>query len=205
MSDKKLIVFVKNPEEGKVKTRLAKTVGDAEALNIYRILIAYTREQLMKVNAEKEISYSEHVIENDEWDNEVFSKTNQSGNGLGDRMRNAFQKGFQGQNFERIVLIGSDCAELTHEIIDQAFESLDNVDVVIGPALDGGYYLIGMRKYIPALFDEIDWSTSKVFDQTLTRIQDEQASYNILKQLRDVDDIEDWEKVRTKLSGSWSV
>lgn len=205
MSDKKLIVFVKNPEEGKVKTRLAKTVGDAEALNIYRILIAYTREQLMKINAEKEISYSEHVIENDEWDNEVFSKSNQSGTGLGDRMRNAFQKGFQGQNFERIVLIGSDCAELTHEIIDQAFESLDNVDVVIGPALDGGYYLIGMRKYIPALFDEIDWSTSKVFDQTLTRIQDEQASYNILKQLRDVDDIEDWEKVRTKLSGSWSV
>lgn len=202
LSANKLIVFVKNPQAGKVKTRLAKDIGNSEALNIYGLLVKYTKDLVKKLPVKKEVSYSDEIITDDEWENELFSKSKQEGEGLGARMKNAFRTGLEDQKFEKVILIGSDCAELTPEILEEAFMVLNKTDVVIGPALDGGYYLIGMSKFIPALFDGINWSTSQVLDQTIQRIRDNKVSFKKLSMLSDVDELEDWERVKSKLKKS---
>ncbi len=202
MSSSKLIVFVRNPIAGKVKTRLAKAVGDNEALNIYRMLLRHTKNHVLNVNADKEVSYSEKVEPEDEWAGSSFTKSIQKGQDLGERMKNAFRTGLTLEGFGKVVLIGSDCAELTDTILEEAFDILNNKDVVIGPAVDGGYYLIGMRKFFPEVFDKINWSTSRVFDQTIQRINKYGASYKTLELLRDVDELEDWERVRSELERS---
>lgn len=199
MPDNKLIIFVKNPVKGKVKTRLAKSVGDTRALEIYLKLIEYTRDQVVGVSGEKEISYSQEIVRQDEWDEDIFFKSKQEGDTLGERMKNAFFKGLIDQDFMKVVLIGSDCAELTTNMIGKSFEALDKTDVVIGPAEDGGYYLIGMRRFIPQLFEDINWSTSEVFKHTVEKVQENDASFSTLEILSDVDEIGDWDKVRQKL------
>ncbi|MDR9419835.1 TIGR04282 family arsenosugar biosynthesis glycosyltransferase [Gracilimonas sp.] len=200
MSDNKLIVFVKNPEQGKVKTRLAASIGDEEALSVYKKLLAHTAAIAQEVNCDREVWYSRFIPENDMWRDEHFNKKTQVGDNLGSRMSKAFEKTFQSEQYNKAIIIGSDCAELTAEIIQEAFNKLSSTDFVIGPAVDGGYYLLGMKTFRPKVFEEIEWSTGSVFESTVQKIKEMGASYAELEKLNDVDTIEDWKKVQRKES-----
>ena len=137
MEEQHLIIFVKNPVLGKVKTRLAAGIGEEKALEIYRQLLAITQTAAAKSSCMRHVFYSDE-IENDSWDDNKFNKHVQEGKTLGDRMNNAFEKVFA-LRARNAVIIGSDCPQITTEIIDQAFVNLKEKDVVIGPAKDGGY------------------------------------------------------------------
>ncbi|MDA9267776.1 TIGR04282 family arsenosugar biosynthesis glycosyltransferase [Salibacteraceae bacterium] len=186
----RLINFVKNPEIGRVKTRLAKTIGDEQALSIYQKLLLYTKEITKGLNADKSVYYSEHIDNNDLWDNMLFSKHLQRGDDLGERMQNAFADAFA-QGKERVIIIGSDCLELETYMIKEAFAVLENNDVVLGPAKDGGYYMIGMTAFLPTLFEDKNWSTDDLLMDTILDLKKMNAKYYLLKTLNDIDTIED--------------
>ncbi|MFT6716417.1 MAG: rSAM/selenodomain-associated transferase 1 [Saprospiraceae bacterium] len=187
--DNQLIIFAKNPVLGKVKTRLAATVGNQKALEIYKELLAYTCAICSKANANKFVFYSDFIDEQDLWNETKHKKKLQWGNDLGKRMANAFEETLN--NDSKAIIIGTDCKELTPEIINQAFGALEYVDVVLGPAVDGGYYLIGMKNLNMNLFNDISWSTSQVLDQTINKMNKEKLSYLLLKTLSDIDTEED--------------
>lgn len=195
-----LLVFQKNLELGKVKTRLAASVGDQKAFEIYLQLVKHTKNIIEPIEAEKQIWYSSLVDDNDIWDLENYGKFVQFGKDLGARMANSFNNAFSDPDSNQVVIIGSDCAELTTKIINDAFEKLKFHDFVLGPAKDGGYYLLGMKTYQSLLFENIEWSTSNVLQSTLTRINDLNKKYYLLVELNDVDTIEDWEKAKKYLT-----
>lgn len=188
--NKALIIFIKNPAEGKVKTRLAATLGDKAALHIYKKLLSYTNKIAAKVQADKYIFYSSHIDVNDEWNEEVFNKEIQSGYQLGERMCNAFKSVFT-KGCSRVAIIGSDCPDLTPALIEQAFNELDRSDIVIGPATDGGYYLLAGKKLYPSLFENITWSSGHVLTQTIAVCNNLNKSFHLLPVLSDVDRAED--------------
>jgi rSAM/selenodomain-associated transferase 1 len=185
-----LIIFYRNPELGKVKTRLAKTLGDEKALAIYLKLSSHTRAITENLAIDKVIYYSNFVDTEDAWPNTTFQKKLQNGNDLGEKMNNAFVEGFQ-SGYERVCIIGTDCLELSKDIIQQAFDQLVCYDVVIGPAKDGGYYLLGMKKPMPELFKNKAWSSDTVATDTIQNFKDLSLSYAQLAVLTDVDEEKD--------------
>ena len=185
-----LLVFTKNPELGKVKTRLAKTVGNATALKIYTFLLKRTRDIVVKVSADKAVYYSVKVRENDIWDASIFQKHQQVGEDLGIRMLHAFKNGFK-TGYEKVMVIGSDLYDLTAETIENAFIALENNEVVIGPAEDGGYYLLGMNSLEEKVFKNKEWGTETVRKDTLEDLKDKKVF--LLGELNDVDVFEDIE------------
>lgn len=187
--DRHLIIFIKNPVLGKVKTRLAAGIGDEKALEIYRQLLEITRKAALKVDCTRHVFYSDE-IENDEWDNDKFNKFVQEGSALGERMKNAFEQAFALGATEALI-IGSDCPQLTPEIINDAFYLLNENDLCVGPAKDGGYYLLGMKELHPYLFKNKEWSTDSVLEDTIVDLMEHRLSYGRLPQLSDVDTIYD--------------
>lgn len=181
-----LMVFVKNPEKGKVKTRLAKSVGDLEALLVYKKLLNYTVQVTSGVPFSRQVWYSSFIDYKDSIDPGVFEKRLQEGDDLGARMKKAFARAFD-EGFDRVLIIGSDCPGLTEEVILDAFNELDSYQVVIGPSEDGGYYLLGMRKFIPDLFADINWSTDTVYEKTVETVYNLGLSYSTLPVLNDID------------------
>ena len=190
MSKNLLIVFTRNPELGKVKTRLAKTVGNAIALKIYTFLLERTRDIAVQVSADKAIYYSVKVRENDIWDANIFQKHQQVGEDLGIRMLHAFKNGFKA-GYEKVMIIGSDLYDLTAETIENAFIALKDNEVVIGPAEDGGYYLLGMNSLEEKVFKNKNWGTETVRKNTLEELKDKKVF--LLGELNDVDVFEDIE------------
>jgi uncharacterized protein len=186
-----LIIFIKNPEKGKVKTRLAATVGDDKALAIYMALMEHTRRIALATEARRLLFYSQQVNYSDPWSNEDFQKALQADGDLGTKMKTAFAIAFQ--ESDKVLIIGSDCASLTPEIIADAFAKLNDNDFVIGPAMDGGYYLLGMRQFESTVFDNIAWSTESVFSDTVKIIERLGKTYALLPELSDIDVEEDWE------------
>ena len=185
-----LIIFTRNPILGKVKTRLAKTVGDKTALDIYTFLLKKTKEITLDSPCDKVVYYSEKLIKNDIWNCNSFRKEVQSGEDLGAKMKNSFYDAFE-NNYRKVVLIGSDIYDLESYHINEAFKKLDTNDVVMGPALDGGYYLIGLKKMHPKIFDNKKWGSSTVRKDTLKNL--EKVDVHLLPILNDVDVIEDIE------------
>ncbi len=181
-----LVIFIKNPQKGKVKTRLAETVGQEQALQIYHKLLHQTKSVADPLSVNKQVWYSRFVDENDMWSKDDFEKHLQEGENLGERMQDAFQKTFE-SGHQKVVIIGSDCASLTTEIVQDAFIELDHHDVVIGPALDGGYYLLGMLAMYADLFEDKSWSTSSVLQSTVKQIEKMNLSYHLLPTLNDID------------------
>jgi rSAM/selenodomain-associated transferase 1 len=179
-----LLIFTRNPELGKVKTRLAKDLGDQTALNIYKFLLDHTLAITSSLPVTKEVFYSDQIHDKDIWDAAVYQKKLQKGTGLGDRMKNAFEEGFK-NGYSNIIIIGSDMYDMTSEELMEAFRELDTKDFVIGPAEDGGYYLLGMRKLNSALFENKEWGTQTVFKDTLKGLDRENTS--ILEVKNDVD------------------
>jgi rSAM/selenodomain-associated transferase 1 len=184
-----LIIFVRNPELGKVKTRLAKSIGDENALEVYRQLLQRTFEVTKDLNCDKFVFYADRITNNDLWQNEIYHKRLQRGDDLGERMRNAFGQLFE-EGFKTATIIGSDCYELTAPILQGAIERLDQCDHVIGPSTDGGYYLLGMKGMNHQLFTNKNWSTDSVFDDTLNDIKASGSCYYLLPRLTDVDEEE---------------
>lgn len=193
-----LLVFIKNPQLGRVKTRLAESIGEEAALAVYLKLLHYTRTISEKVDAERFVYYADFIDWLDQWSENHFNKKLQTGENLGERMANAFQ--FVFPKSKKAIIIGSDCAELDESIIQKAYEALDHNDVVIGPAKDGGYYLLGMNRYFPELFQDISWSTTQVFPETVKRIEENGLSYALLDTLSDIDYENDWVRFKDKLS-----
>lgn len=185
-----LLVFTRNPVLGKCKTRLAATVGDEAALEIYKFLLQHTVDFTKNLAAVKQVYYSEEIWKDDIWDSTFYDKRLQSGQDLGVRMANAFQDGFA-SGFEKIIIIGSDMYNLNQDDIEDAFSGLEHSDYVIGGAHDGGYYLLGMKKFNPKIFQNKKWGTNTVFGDTLDDLDGEKI---YCKEIRnDVDVYEDIE------------
>ena len=195
-----LMVFAKNPDPGKVKTRLAKTIGEDKALAIYLKLLEHTYSIADKVFADKAVFYSDRVEEFDILDYYKFPKFLQKGNDLGERMDRAFGEAFA-QGYEKVVIIGSDCYELTSEIIEDAFKLLDEINVVLGPASDGGYYLLGMDRHYSHLFRDKKWSTPDVLLDTILDTKKLKLSYTLLPTLTDVDEEKDLGALKDEIAG----
>ena len=188
MSKNLIIIFTRNPELGEVKTRLAKTIGDKSALNIYKFLLEHTEKTIRNISSDKTVYYSVKIRDNDLWDSSIYQKHQQQGEDLGIRMDNAFKNGFNNK-YEKIIIIGSDLLDLRPEHIEKAFIKLDNHDIVIGPALDGGYYLLGLKKMYPQIFQDKDWGTASVRKNTLQNLKNENVF--LLEELNDIDTYDD--------------
>ena len=184
-----LIIFTKNPVYGKVKTRLAATIGKKKTLEIYTDLINHTFLITKNFAGDKIVFYSDEIISDDVWKN-GYSKQRQHGNDLGEKMKTAFDFIFKNKN-SKAIIIGTDCPELNEEIISKAFIQLDKHDIVIGPAADGGYYLLGMKKIQHQLFKNIEWSTDNVCKTTINLCKQNNLNYFLLPTLHDVDEEKD--------------
>jgi len=187
-------LFAKYWEPGRVKTRLAATLGNQLACELYEIFLFHLLDSVAAVSEYTTVVYSPRDREADfrtaitaNW---MFEP--QTEGDLGDRMRNFFAGQFSSdvsaEQKTKVVVIGADCPQLSVAEIQTAFDELDNHDVVIGPSTDGGYYLLGMQGGLAEVFDDIDWSTSKVLPQTTQRLDQQNKSYALLPAKTDVDD-----------------
>ena len=192
---KAIIIFVRNPELGKVKTRLAWEIGDEKTLEVYRELLQHTHDITCDLECDKFVYYADSITENDLWENSLYEKKLQEGDKLGDRMMLAFCDLFQ-EGYSKLVIIGSDCPELSTSNIDEAFERLEHNDVVIGPSSDGGYYLLGLKHLIPELFKNKNWSTNTVLADTIKNMVALKMECSFLPELSDIDTGEDLYRYR---------
>nr|WP_297787295.1 TIGR04282 family arsenosugar biosynthesis glycosyltransferase [uncultured Allomuricauda sp.] len=193
MSKNLLLILTRNPELGKCKTRLAAKVGDQAALDIYKFLLEKTVWFTKDLKVEKWVYYSREIWKNDIWDNNVYKKKLQIGKDLGERMMNAFKEGFQA-GFENIIVIGSDMFHLNQSELEEAFSKLEENDYVVGPAEDGGYYLLGMKSLNKELFQNKTWGTDSVLSATLSNIKDDKVA--LLDEKNDVDHYEDIKDIK---------
>lgn len=200
-SNNALIIFIKNPQLGKVKTRLAATVGNEKALEIYHILMQHTHVVISELLADKYLFYSDFVDKNDAWPNENFHKNlQQTGQDLGLKMASAFNHVFE-KKHRKALIIGSDCLELNQRIIEEAYEHLSSNEVVIGPASDGGYYLIGFNfERIQQITDNVfakiflnkQWSHEHVCQEAIDACLEMNLKHALLPTLTDVDEEKDY-------------
>lgn len=192
MSNKKLlIIFIKNEEKGKVKTRLAKTIGEDKALEVYQKLLDKTRLVTQELKGvDKVVYYSNHIADNDRWPIDQFDKAVQYPGSLGERMTQAFCSGFS-KGYKQICIIGSDCWDLDTVRLREAFDALDHHDFVAGAANDGGYYLLGMSYFLKELFKDKTFSTDSVYEEAITEIKKTRKPYKELSVLTDIDDEND--------------
>jgi len=187
-----IIIFAKNPVLGHCKTRLAAGIGEQNALDVYKILLAHTAAVTQELNKKKVVFYSQEILENDIWNPKIFDKQLQCKGDLGQKMLHAFHWGFE-KGYQNIVLIGSDLIDLKSTDIEEAFASLDKNKVVFGPATDGGYYLIGLSEKNSKLFQNIPWSTSAVLNMSLKNLSP--GSFHLLQPKNDIDQKEDLQNI----------
>jgi len=198
MSDQKLIVFLKAPRQGAVKTRLAETMGAVEACVAYQRLVKTLLSQLADLeNVELCFTPDDASSEIKPWARPTWRLTTQGSGELGCRLVQAFRRAFD-EGAKRVVIIGSDCPEIDVKDIQAAWTALLSHDVVLGPATDGGYWLIGLQAPHPELFTGIPWSTHEVLQQTLERTQTAGLKTCLLRELADVDTEADWHRFQTK-------
>lgn len=188
-----LLIFARNPEKGKVKTRLAATLGDEAALKIYEMLLQHTEKVTRDLDCDKIVYYSEDASEESVFKDFVYRKELQKGTDLGDRMKNAFSEGFT-EGYKKIIIIGTDLYDLQQKDLETAFSKLDTYDYVIGPAEDGGYYLMGMKQLNSALFSNKSWSTKNVLSESLRDLKDENVY--LLEEKNDIDVIDDLDGIQ---------
>ena len=195
MQNRCLIVFVKYPQPGQVKSRLANDFGNEFAADLYGAFILDILESAAKGDWQLHIHF--YPPEKETGIKKMFGNDHeyrpQRGADLGTRMKNAFEDCFS-EGFKSVVLIGSDLPDLPSKLIEDAFAALDNPkDAVIGPATDGGYYLIGFRydKFLPAVFEGLAWGTGSVFSETLNILQTRGYQTAIMPKWQDIDTRDD--------------
>jgi len=193
-TQRRVLVFIRAPELGRVKTRLGKKMEAATVLRLYRCFVEDIIETLTKGGHDMLVFYMPphkgSAIR--AWLGDTVLVRAQTGKTLGDRMRNAFLDVFAG-GVDQAVLMGSDLPDFDNRIIVEAFELLKERDLVIGPAKDGGYYLIGMRKnsFDNDVFSGIDWGTASVFRQTMQKIHAAGLNCHVLQSWQDIDTHDD--------------
>lgn len=195
--DHLLMVFAKRPVAGRVKTRLAEEVGEDRALEVYRLLLEHTRRTCLEVPVRRQIWFDGRPADAGRWTAPQFESRVQPEGDLGARMSHAFREA-SGEGDVRMVLIGSDCADLRADHLRGAFEALTRHDLVLGPSSDGGYYLVGARAWHPELFKGISWSTPEVLSRTLEKARGQGLSTHLLPELGDVDTAGDWWRARRR-------
>lgn len=191
MKTNALLIFTRNPELGKVKTRLAKTIGNEKALTVYKDLLLHTRNETQAIDCDKFVFYDSEIVDNDIWSGTSYQKKLQSNGDLGQRMHEAFKTLFE-MGYSNCIIVGSDLFDLKAIIIETAFKELLNYEVLIGPAEDGGYYLLGLKKDDYAIFQNKDWGTASVFKATMRDLENKKVG--ILDTLNDIDTFEDLER-----------
>jgi rSAM/selenodomain-associated transferase 1 len=192
MKEEALIIMAKNAIKGKVKTRLAEDLGEEETLHFYENLLSITQLITNDLKADKFIFYSDFIPDKDVYDSKNYQKQVQiDSNDLGDRMKAAFEYVFQ-LGYKSTIIIGTDCPYLTTSILDSGFTLLNQNDVVIGPALDGGFYLLGCKKMPSLNFNDIVWSTENVLNQLLSNLEKLDLKAHLLDALEDIDNVENW-------------
>ena len=190
MTKEAIIIFLKYPELGRSKTRLAASIGKENALKVYIELLNHTNLITKTLNVDKHLFYDKVSPNKMPWGEDIYATAYQKESDLGGRMQDAFQQLFD-KGYQRVVIIGSDCYELNQEVIEQAFSKLKKQDVVIGPATDGGYYLLGLTKLVDELFTNVAWSTEEVFNTTTKVLDDLRISYSTTPTLSDIDTVDD--------------
>jgi rSAM/selenodomain-associated transferase 1 len=197
-SPKRLIVFVRAPNPGTVKTRLAAEIGPTAALAAYLELVESLLSRLQGLpGVELHFTPAEERRGVEGWLREGWKASPQSPGDLGARMNSAFQTAFS-EGATHVVLIGSDCPEVSGDDVILAWRSLGSHDVVLGPAADGGYWLIGLGRPQPALFQSIPWSTPRVFGTTLANAIHAGLRVRLLRDLADIDTAQDWHAYRAR-------
>ncbi|MGB0581786.1 MAG: TIGR04282 family arsenosugar biosynthesis glycosyltransferase [Limisphaerales bacterium] len=186
-----LIIFVKAPRAGFVKTRLAATIGSETALETYETLVEIITTQLRSIeNVDLHFVPADARDEVSGWLQEGWTASPQADGDLGEKLKTAFQQAFD-RGFERVIIIGSDCPYVESSDIDEAEAQLEQHDVVLGPATDGGYWLIGLSNPAPTLFENINWSTETVFAETLAHAEQARLVVARIRELSDVDTVTD--------------
>jgi hypothetical protein len=194
LDDRCLLFFLKRPEKGKVKSRLARVIGDDSAVNLYKNLVTQMLLTLKRGTFPFYICFyprnSEKPIK--DWLGREHRYIPQNGKDLGERMKKGFMEAFA-NGFKRVLLIGSDIPDLPLEFLEEAFASLEEEDAVIGPAYDGGYYLIGFKDktFSAQVFEGMAWGTNTVFQDTMKVLKESRKRVHTLEPLRDIDTIED--------------
>jgi uncharacterized protein len=194
-SNERLIIFTRYPEPGKTKTRLISKLGAEGAAELQRDMTERTLRNAWPLKSLRQVSLevryeggNEMLIR--EWLGDHLTFRSQGAGDLGAKMKRAFHDAFQA-GAQRVVIIGADCPDLNSELMEVAFDALRRNDIVIGPANDGGYYLIGSRRYFPQPFDRIHWGSEKVLEQTLRRAREAGIQTELLIPLSDIDRPED--------------
>ena len=193
-------IFAKYWQPGAVKTRLGLSIGNAAAAELYRVFVETMLLRFQALDARLQLCFDpiERQAEFDQVAGATWQVIPQCDGDLGRRMHYFFDDAFR-NGAQRAVLIGSDTPNLPLGIVQQAMSALDNVDVVLGPSLDGGYYLIGLAHDIPSIFDDISWSTPHVWQQTVERLVDLRLPFVQLAPWYDVDEFDDLERLRNDL------
>ena len=189
-----LLIFTRNPELGKVKSRLAADVGEQAALNIYKFLLEHTHKVTRGLKVDKQVWYSNAIPKEDLWDEGNFAKrTQMETDDLGARMQVAFEQGFQ-KGYKHISIIGSDLYDISQTDLEEAFRMLENNDAVIGPATDGGFYYLGLSKPIDKVFKNKKWGTDAVLKDCLNDLKKyktaQLSAKNDVDYLSDISDID---------------
>jgi len=203
MAADQLIVFVKAPRPGTVKTRLAESIGPAAACAAYHVLVESTLAQLSALTTvELRFSPDDAGVEIKPWLRPCWRARPQGPGDLGQRLKTAFADAFAA-GAGRVAVIGSDCPAVTHQDIREAWAALATHDLILGPATDGGYWLIALREAHPGLFQGIHWSTESVLRETLRRADAAWLRVRLLRELTDVDTATQWhDYLAAKASGS---
>lgn len=191
MNKNLIIVFCKNLLFGKVKTRLAKSKGKSNALKVYSLLIEKTISVLKEIDQEVAVFHSDFIPNNKDWSFAKYQKI-QHGKNLGNRMENAFKWGFN-MNYTNICIVGTDLWNIEKKIFKDTFHYLKKNDVVFGPASDGGYYLLGLKKLNNSIFSIDSWGSSKVLEDSINQMSCNNSVY-FLQELNDLDTEDDLNK-----------
>ena len=201
--NRSVILFVKLPEKGKVKSRLAQCMDEDLVLHLYEKMVLDTIDMLTRGGFPFQVCFTPSGAQDQvvEWLGKDHPLVPQSGEDLGDRMKTAFERAFTG-DADNALLIGSDIPGLTADVIEEAFAALLTHDAVIGPADDGGYYLIGFRKksFEPGIFHGMVWSTQTVFRETMDKLHDASLKVYVLPELTDVDTVEDLKTLMSQIT-----
>lgn len=195
-----LIIFVKYPQPGLVKTRLAKDIGKSQAASLYKSFVDVIVKRNISSRFKMIIFYTPGNRENEirRWLGEKFEYQSQDGRDLGERMLNAFAFVFS-QGAKKIILIGTDSPLIDKNVVIKAFKRLENAECVIGPSYDGGYYLLGLSRFCKDIFTNIDWGTDRVRQQTVKALEDLSIKYSFGDVDFDIDRLEDLKLFRARL------
>ena len=202
MAQNKLIIFVKAPRPGTVKTRLAQSIGSKAACAAYCEMVQKMIQELSPLkDVQLRFCPDDAREEFRQWQAPDWELQPQGEGDLGERLQAAFEQAFAGGAL-RVLVIGSDCPAITIEDIRAAWAALETFDLVLGPARDGGYWLIGLTRLHRQLFEGIAWSTETVLRETLARARSAGLTVKLLRELNDVDTLADWEQFKAVLSPS---